>query len=63
MYITSKQYNIELLKLMQRFATDQQLFNLSKCLESRAQNLACENLSFREAKASLTVKTIRDLLN
>lgn len=57
----SEAYNIGLVKLMHKFYTDQELFNLTKSLESRAMNLAAENTSFREAKASLTAKTIRDL--
>lgn len=44
---------------MQRYATEQQLLNLSKYLESRANNLAVDNLSFREAKSSLTIRSIK----
>lgn len=56
-----EQYNLDLILLMQRFFNKQQLFDLSKSLESRANKLAGENLSFSEAKASLTVKSIRNV--
>lgn len=52
------QFNIELLKLQQKYQTEQELLDTSKHLVSRSLNLAIENKSFREAFSALIVKEI-----
>lgn len=56
--LKQSQFNIELLKLQQKYQTEQQLLNTSKHLVSRSLNLAIENKSFREAFSALIVKEI-----
>lgn len=55
------QFNIELLKLQQKYQSEQQLFNTSKHLLSRALNESIDNQSYREALSALIAKSIREV--
>lgn len=54
------QFNIELLKIQQKYQTEQQLYNASKHLVSRSLNESINNSSYREALSALIVKSIRE---
>lgn len=54
-----KQYNIELLRLIQKYSTQTQLIKLSEKLEQQAHQLIIQNKDFSQAKACLTVRSVK----
>lgn len=54
-----KQYNIELLRLIQRYSTNNQLQDLSIKLEQHAHKLIIQNKDFSQAKACFTARSVK----
>ncbi len=54
-----KQYNIELLRLIQKYSTQAQLQDLSTRLEQQAHKLIIQSKEFSQAKACFTIRSVK----